>query len=63
MGEVVYGVDFRRGVPDPDYPNLPQNFCEAYKAVRHELASLVPFAKSGGPIADHSDYPEPGPAA
>lgn len=59
MGEVVYGVDFRRSAPDPEYPALPQAFCDAYKSVRQELASLVPFAKAGGPIEDHNEYSAP----
>ncbi len=56
MGEVVWGTDFRRGAPDPDCSALPQPFCDAFKAVRQELAALVPFAKSGGPIQDHNEY-------
>lgn len=31
---------------------------KAYDDVRRELMDLVPFAKSGGPIVDHSEYPK-----
>lgn len=47
MGEVI------QFVPRPN----PSRFAKSYQETRQELASLVTFAKSGGPIIDcHDDY-------
>lgn len=69
MGEVVYGVDFRKrpvAVTSLDVEQLKRNsnydisyevsFSMQLAETRRELASLVPFAKAGGPIEDHNDY-------
>jgi hypothetical protein len=49
MGEVIMGVDFKGHKTNA-------TFRQAYDAVRRDLAELIPFALSGGPIIDHNDY-------
>lgn len=47
MGDLI---QFRpRSVPDPEHPNLPKAFCDAYRNVRSELAGLLEHSKQGAP--------------